>query len=136
MPVPYLFVDSDQTGRVNLPFWRIEVEAKGIKLKSMAHFLKLTNQPVVIKEKHEDRMMEFWIPAFKLRPKTFLKIAKSATLLQLKFPDGAKKMKKPLYPVTMPLKEATQAMKSVIAETGRKQKGSNTQTAIHIIQDQ
>ena len=117
VPVPFSLVAAERRGSINLPFWRIKAEAHGVSLSSMAHFLKLTNQPVVIREQHQDRDLEFWIPAFKIRPKIFLKVAKSATLSQLKFPEGEKKLKKPIFPVTMPLKEATQAMKSVIAET-------------------
>ncbi|PIE65058.1 MAG: hypothetical protein CSA26_05295 [Desulfobacterales bacterium] len=115
--VPYTFVASEKKDPLFLPFWRLEIKATGLVMNSFADFLKITNQPVVINRKHRERDMEFWIPAFKIRPKIFLKLAKSATLLQIRFPEGEKKLHRSLFPVTLPLKEATQAMKSVVAET-------------------
>ena len=117
VPVPFSFVVSERKKSMYLPFWRIEAEVKGVQISTLAHFLKRTNQPVVINERHEEKPFEFWIPAFKIRPKVFMKIAKSATLSQLKFPEGEKLLVRPIFPVTLPLKEATQAMKSIIAES-------------------
>ena len=52
----------------------------------------------------------------KLRPKIFLKLAKSATLSQMQFPEGEKRLEKPVFPTTLPLKEAVQSLKSIVAE--------------------
>jgi len=115
--VPYSQVVSQTPEILNLPFWRIEVVTRGIRMHTFADFLKVTNQPVMIKTQYDDTNLEFWIPAVKLRPKIFLKLAKSATLSQEKFPEGSQKLKKPLIPITMPLKEAIQSLKSIVAET-------------------
>jgi len=117
VPIPYTQVPSEKSNTINLPFWRIRADVSGIKMQTIADFFRVTNQPVVINWKHEERDLEFWIPAMKVRPKIFLKLAKSATLSQLKFPEGEKKLQKPLFPVTVSLKEATQALKSVVAES-------------------
>ena len=116
VPVPYTLLAAEQEEARWLPFWRISVETAGIKMQTVADFLKATNQPVVVNWKHKERDLEFWVPAMKLRPKIFLKLAKSATLSQLKFPEGDKKLAKPIFPVTLPLKEAVQSLKSLVAE--------------------
>lgn len=115
VPVPFNLVESNSEQSVQLPFWRISAEASTIKMQTVADFLRATNQPVVVNWNHEERDLEFWVPAMKLRPKIFLKLAKSATLSQLKFPEGEKKLYKSVFPVTLPLKEAVQALKSIVA---------------------
>jgi hypothetical protein len=44
-------------------------------------------------------------------------MAKGATLSQLKFPKGTPRLNKKIMRPTLPLKEAVQAVKSVLAET-------------------
>ncbi len=117
VPVSYRSLSSRKKRSLSLPFWRLEVTTNGIPVSNLAHFLQITNHPVVITRRHQQRNMEFWIPAFKIRPKLFLKLAKGATLQQICFPEGEKRLYQPLFPVTLPLKEAKQAMKSVIAAT-------------------
>ncbi len=116
VPVPYRVVPGMAKDLVYLPFWRIGVESRGIEMRTMADLLTVTNQPVVVNNSHRERGLEFWIPAVKLRPTAFLKLARSATLSQLKFPEGERTLPRPLHPVTLPLKEATQALKSIVAE--------------------
>jgi hypothetical protein len=115
VPVPYTLLIPENQNSLQLPFWRISVETSGIRMQTVADFLRATNQPVVVNWEHEERDLEFLVPAMKLRPKIFLKLAKSATLSLLKLPAGEKKLQKPLFPVTLPLKEAVQALKSIVA---------------------
>ncbi len=101
-----------------LPFWKIKVDGTTtLQLESYADFLRLTNQPVVIREEHQRLQLFFWIPAFKIRPKHFLAVAKNATLSQTRIPPTKGELKKNLYPVTLPADEAFQAIKAVLAET-------------------
>ncbi len=116
VPVPYRIVSSAKKDTVYLPFWRIALEARGLNMRSLADLLTVTNQPVVVNSRHKEKNLELWVPAMKLRPKIFLSLAKNATLSQLKFPEGEKKMARPLSPVTLPLTEALQALKCVVAE--------------------
>lgn len=100
-----------------LPFWRIAVSTTGIEMNTLADLLRITNQPVVVREKHRRRQLEFWIPALKIRPKVFITMAKGATLSQLNYPPGEVRLEKKIMRPTLPLKEALQAVKSVLAET-------------------
>jgi hypothetical protein len=58
----------------------------------------------------------FWVPAFKIRPRIFLNLAKNITLTQKRLPPGEATMTKGLYPVTLARTEAVQALKTVLAE--------------------
>ncbi|NNF47712.1 MAG: hypothetical protein HKN69_13175, partial [Desulfofustis sp.] len=114
--VPYELIEGEP-GDSFLPFWRIAVTTKGIEMDSFADLLRITNQPVVVREKHRSRQLEFWIPALKIRPKVFITMAKGATLSQLNYPSGDVRLDKKIMRPTLPYKEALQAVKSVLGET-------------------
>ena len=116
-PVDFRLVEARRANTVYLPFWRIRATSTGLEMKTFADLLRTTNQPVVLSRKHRDQPLQFWIPALKIRPRVFLTLAKSATLSQLKYPRGASKLSRRLLPVTLPLKEAVQAIKPVFAAT-------------------
>lgn len=105
-----------------LPFWQFTVESEGIEMKSFADLLRVTNQPVVVRDAYRGRQLQFWIPALKIRPKVFITMAKGATLSQLKFPSGTSRLDKNVKRPTLPSKEALQAVKSVLAETSMNKK--------------
>jgi DNA-directed RNA polymerase subunit RPC12/RpoP len=98
-----------------LPFWKLQVRASGVTMESFADFLRLTNQPLVIQKKHREMELIFWIPAFKVRPSTFLRLGRNMTLSQAKISEGEELMPKKKHPVTLQRKEAIQALKSVLA---------------------
>jgi DNA-directed RNA polymerase subunit RPC12/RpoP len=110
-------VATDFKGMYHLPFWRLTVRAAGVALETFADLLQATNQPLVIQPYHKERKLIFWIPAFKVRPSTFLRLGKNLTLSQEKIGEGIQEMPKHKHPVTLPRKEAVQALKSVLAET-------------------
>lgn len=99
-----------------LPFWKLQVRSTGEVMNYFADFLRLTNQPLVVQSVHEQMELAFWIPAFKLKPKTFIQLAKNLTVSQGKLPEGEGKMIKGMHPVTLQRTEAVQALKSVMAE--------------------
>jgi hypothetical protein len=98
-----------------IPFWQIEPEVDGTELTSFADFLHLTNQPVVVQQKHCDQKLTFIIPAFKVNPATLLQASKTLTLLQLAFHEQYSKALPECFPVTLPQSEAVQVLKSVLA---------------------
>jgi len=99
-----------------LPFWKISLQASDEGLRSFGAFLRLTNQPMLIRPEYDDMDLSFWIPAFKVNPRVFLQLAAKLTVAQLRIPEGEKSRLHNIHPVTLPWKEAVQSIKSVLAE--------------------
>lgn len=116
VPVPFELIPAQGPNSSYIPFWKVSAQSEKNGLKRLADLLRLTNQPVVVTPQQERQELTFWIPAVKIRPQTFLKVAKSATLSQLKFLPGEQRLATPIEPVTISLQEARQALKSVVAE--------------------
>ncbi len=100
-----------------LPFWKIAARADGIGINSFADFIRLTNQPRVVQKDWENQDMSYWCPAFKIRPKIFLRLLSQLTISQKDFKTKETIPKQDLYPVTMPQSEAAQSMKLTLANS-------------------
>ena len=104
-------------GSTYLPFWQIKVTAQQPALTSFADLLRWTNQPLVCQPDHDRQPLMIMVPAFKMNPALFLTAAKNLTLVQLRLPEGdsAGLGREKVYPVTLPLSEATQALPIICA---------------------
>jgi DNA-directed RNA polymerase subunit RPC12/RpoP len=100
---------------VYLPFWRFKVSTTGVPINSYADFIRVTNQPKVVKKEWEAPAMSFWSPAFKIRPQVFLRVASQLTIVQKDFEMREGLPEDNLHPVTMPLSEAVQSLKLILA---------------------
>lgn len=98
-----------------LPFWSISATCAGLEIHSFADFIRVTNQPMMIQKEWEDMEMSFWTPAFKIRPKVFLRLSNQITVTRKDFQPEREIPGKGLYPVTLPHTEAVQAMKLTLA---------------------
>lgn len=67
---------------VLLPFWKIEADVSKINLKSYADLIKLANLPKAPTIDYENQTIAFWAPAFKIRPKIFLRLLIQLMILQ------------------------------------------------------
>ena len=98
-----------------LPFWQITCNITEISLKTYADLVRIANLPVVVRGSFEKREFRFWLPAFKLRARAFLRLAESLTLIQ------AQEMLEPSlpagrhHPVTLPVEEVCESLKVVLA---------------------
>ncbi len=106
-----------------MPFWRITASSVGIGINSVADYIRATNQPRVPQKEWEAIPMNFWCPAFKIRPKIFLQLASQLTNSQsnLQAADSLPKATK-LYPVTLPRSEGVQSLKIILAKTSTSKK--------------
>ncbi len=106
-----------QTPVVYLPFWRLTGRVTGLELKSYADLVRMANLPRAIPSAWEAREPHFWVPAFKIQPHMFLRLAKTLTFLD-KEPEldhEAELPASPLFPVTLPFGEAVAALDVLIA---------------------
>jgi hypothetical protein len=107
---------------IYMPFWRIKADVSEINLKSYSDLVKIANLPKFVKNEWYDIPFNFWSPAFKVRPQTFLPLSSRMTLFQPheklvnKIPDSE------LYPVTLPLSEAVESLKINLASFMKPQK--------------
>ncbi len=102
------------TNHPQLPFWKITLGLDDERINTFGDFLRETNQPVIVRPQHDDMQLSFIVPAFKLQPKMFLTISKRFTMAQGKLGDGGRENYGKLFPVTLPLKEAGEAIKSIL----------------------
>ncbi len=107
---------SDDT--IFLPFWVITARAKGVDIDTFGDFARLTNQPFIIDKRSGERPMSYISPAFKIRPKMFLNLARQFTIMQMTGGDPVDNIpSKGIHPVTLPISEAIQALKIILASS-------------------
>lgn len=98
-----------------LPFYRIRPEIDGLQLRSYADLVRIANLPKVIQKGMDKKAFHFWSPAFKIRPRDFLRFSISFTLSQ---PSDALQPRMPkaeVYPVTLSIQEALESLKISLA---------------------
>jgi ribosomal protein S27AE len=105
-----------------LPFWRITVRDQGLGINTYADFIRITKQPTVMRRSWEDTELSFWIPAFKIQPKVFIRLASQMTILQQDLATEDHIPHKNLYPVTLPKDEAVQSLKVTLASAAMAKK--------------
>ncbi len=100
-----------------LPFWRIRPDIQGLELANYADLVRVANLPRAIQPHWDQIDFHFWIPAFKVRPQTYLRLTSALTLGQ---PQGDLITElPPLKAVTsanLPVTEAVEALKVTLAD--------------------
>jgi hypothetical protein len=101
---------------VYLPFWRIRPAISGINLDSYADLIKIANLPMIVQSGWNEIPFRFWIPAFKVRPRVFLRAASHITLSQphqrliAELPDTR------FHPTTIPVEDAAETLMITLAD--------------------
>lgn len=98
-----------------LPFWKISAAVPALAISSFADFIARSNQPLLSRPPWRDATMSFWIPAFKLQPRIFLRLARQATVSQWRLQPEEGHVVAGLLPVTLPATEARRAIKVTLA---------------------
>jgi hypothetical protein len=99
-----------------LPFWRVKIAIEGMKLDSYADVVRLANLPKMIKQEWEEPGLYFWIPAFKIAPAVFLRLARQMTLANPTGELGEDLSGADLWAVNVALSEAVESLKVVLAQ--------------------
>lgn len=113
--IPWQVQPGDHDTALHLPFWKITAQIPALDILSFADFVRRANLPMVPRPDWQNRAMQFWIPAFKLRPKIFLQVARQATAGQFRLNLETGRNAPDLYPANLPQTEARQAIKVVLA---------------------
>lgn len=114
--VPCSFVPARGDSLEYLPFWRIEARVDRV-LESRADAVRLLNLPAAAKPEWEKEPFRALVPAFKINPEWFLKIARV-----MSFSSGACSLEEgsprgKLHPATLPSGEAFESLGIVLAHS-------------------
>ncbi len=93
-----------------LPFWRIRADVEGMRLDSYQDLVRTANLPKAVQKGLETLPVFFWTPAFKIRPARFLRLTAQLTLTAPFDATVARVPKGRLHAVTLPVKEAVEAL--------------------------
>jgi ribosomal protein L37AE/L43A len=115
--LPFAFDVSKDEEYVYFPFWAVKAEIAGLQLRTVADMAKAANLPKIVREEWNHQDFQFRVPAFRLRPGTFLRVSTAATLSQM----GAHPEKKlpghqPAQAVNLSIKEALKSLKLILAD--------------------
>lgn len=113
--VQWQMVTGDRQTALYLGFWKVSAHMPALDIFSFADFVQRTNQPIVPRPEWHERVMSYWIPAFKLRPKIFLRTGRQATIGQWRLEPEVGHVVPNMYPVTLPAAEAKQSVKIILA---------------------
>ena len=113
--VPCAYAPSDFPDPHYLPFWRITADVKGLPLNSYADLVRLANLPKAPQDAWEALPFRFWIPAFKVRPRVFLRLMQ---VLPTALPPGHLEHRFPennCLGVNLPVNEAVETLRTCLA---------------------
>ena len=103
--------NSEVKNIIYLPFWRIQAEVSGIDLNSYANLVQVANLPKAIQPGWDRIPFHFWGPAFKIRPRSFLRLTHHITLSQPRNHLIAQVPKGSMQPVNLPVSESVETLK-------------------------
>ena len=112
----HAILEAEGKADAYLPFWRIKAQVEGLELGSYADLVKLANLPKVIKPEWFDQPFYFWVPAFKIRPDLFLRVARQTTVSQPEERSAMRAAGPSFYPTTLPENEAAEFMTVIIGD--------------------
>jgi len=119
---PFEVVPEKGNSSVYLPFWRMRVAVKGMRLKSYADLVRAANLPKVVHSEWERQKVTLWIPAFRVPPTLFLRLSKQMTFFQPVEKTEAVLPKATLYPITFSEESAAASLKVHLANLLAKKK--------------
>ena len=106
---------TDDSNATYLPFWCIRPKISGLNLESYSDLIQVANLPKVVRPGWEKVGFQFWVPAFKVRPKVFLRLSTNLTLSQLHAQPDEDLPEQRHHSVTLPLTEAIESLKVNLA---------------------
>jgi DNA-directed RNA polymerase subunit RPC12/RpoP len=108
-------VPSREDNTLYLPFWKMNIRIQGFKIQSYPDLIRLAEAAKVTKEEGKGLDLYFWSPAFKVPPQLFLRLTQGMTVSQPREEFERNLSGSSLYPVTLPVHEATESIKITMA---------------------
>lgn len=111
----FAHIPEKEANVIYMPFWRMRAEISEVTLNSYSDLIKIANLPVVSQNGWEAVPFRFWVPAFKVRPKKLLSLSRNITLFQPREELIPELPQAEMYPITLPVREATESLKINLA---------------------
>ncbi len=105
-----------------IPFWKLSIDFSKIQCSKYSDIMRLANLPKAVLEEHKTKDFYFFIPAFKVNPKLFLRLGKQASLMQPNSSFLDKLPQNEFYPADLPLQEGLEAVMPVLMHLCKKKK--------------
>jgi len=105
-------------GQLCLPFWRIRCDIKGITLSSYGDLVRYLIISKVVSPAMNQKILYFWVPAFRVEPEALLRLAKQFTIAQLEVEYDFEMKKLKYLPITLNYEEAEGLVKVMIGSFG------------------
>ncbi len=121
-PMAFAAVPTVEKAAVYLPFWQVEAQAPEPALSTFHDFLTVTNQTHLLGRSGPDRSLNFFTPAFKIRPDIYLRIATLLTLSQWQIPAPTELFPSGHFPVTLRPAEAAQSLNLILGNSAADKK--------------
>lgn len=117
--IPFAVMEGTGADLHYLPFWRMKLRFEGLPLSSVADLVRMANLPKPITPAMEAKGAFFWAPAFKINPALFLRWARQITIYQPHDDCVETIPTQPVYPATLPLKEAAESVAIILGNIVR-----------------
>ncbi len=108
-----LLAADNGSSPLRLPFWQLESAAADPAGGEVEIFQRRTGL------QGEQGRLTFWCPAFKVQPRSFLRLARRLTLAPPPTEPWGRKERVRDFPVTLPRTEAAQVLKVILADLAR-----------------
>ncbi len=112
----FAHVTGQGDNTVYLPFWRIKADISGLQLNTYADLIEVANLPKAVQSAWHDIPFRFWIPAFKVRPRIFLRLASQITVVQPQKDLVHRLPESRIHPGNLPVEEAFESLKLTLAD--------------------
>ena len=106
----YACIPAPHDNCLYLPFWRFQAEVDGVTLNSYADLIRAANLPRVAQPGDDTREFFFWSLAFKVRPRTFLRVGCEVNLHQPQIDESKIMLRGRTHPVNLPVSEALESL--------------------------
>ncbi|MFW6323953.1 MAG: hypothetical protein ACOC0U_02715 [Desulfovibrionales bacterium] len=107
-----------------LPFWEFCISSQELGLGSRADLVRMANLPRIARPDEEQQRCSFLVPAFKLRPDLFLRLARqvSTSVPRSEGERAGGILPDRFFPVTLNEKEAFQSLPYIIGDLATRKK--------------